>query len=47
LRTELRRAELDRHLEAAMDAGRALGLGADALSARLHEIAERKNEDER
>jgi len=46
LSTELRRAELDRHLEAAVDAGRALGLGADALCDRLREVAGSKDEDE-
>jgi GntR family transcriptional regulator len=47
LSTELRRAELDQHLESAAAVGRSLGLTAEELAARLRDIAKRKDDQER
>jgi GntR family transcriptional regulator len=47
LSTELRRGELDQHLAAAAAIGRSLGLTGRELAARLRDIAERKDDQER
>ena len=47
LSTELRRAELDQHLASAAAVGRSLGLTAEELAARLRDVAERKDDQER
>lgn len=47
LSSELRRAELDQHLTSAAAVGRSLGLTAKELAARLRDIAERKDDQER
>jgi GntR family transcriptional regulator len=44
LSTELRHAELDGHLAAAVDVGRVLGLSEDDMTARLREAMARKDE---
>lgn len=45
LSTRLRLEELDTHLAAAADLGRALGLSPEALEARLREALHRKDRD--
>lgn len=47
LSTELRRAELDQHLASAAAVGRSLGLTAEELAARLRDIVQRKDDQER
>ena len=47
LSTDLRRAELDEHLESAAAVGRSLGFTAGELAARLRDIAERKDDQKR
>jgi GntR family transcriptional regulator len=47
LSTDLRRAELDQHLASAAAVGRSLGLTAEEMAARLRDIAQRKDDQER
>jgi GntR family transcriptional regulator len=47
LSMQLRRDELDEHLEAAATIGRQLGMTAGELADRLHEVVKARNENER
>jgi GntR family transcriptional regulator len=47
LSTDLRRAELDRHLASAAAVARSLGLTAEELATRLRDVAERKDDQAR